>query len=672
MYRKTLARIVGVTAIAVSLVAVAAMARPAYPGWINAKQPDGSEIKIRHWGNEHFHYTITEDSLLIASDSLGYWNYADENGKSTGVRAHAKDKREKKEKEFLNGRNSKGILNTHKKNWRKHLKMPLSSSSNSPATLKAPAWGGGATWGGLGGSSSSATGIYAAVTQPKRVKSMTEGDIRGLVVLVEFSDVHFMNQDSRKLYDRFMNESGFSDYDNVGSVRDYFIQNSDSIFRPSFDVVGPIRLPNKRDSYGYSVDPNDISVGARVALSAAIDTIVKWGTVDFSQYDNDGDGVVDFVYMIYAGVSASDSDVMTAIWPHASYLSANQYGKRVGNSIYVNKYACSNEISGVAYTLNRSTTAIDGIGAMAHEFSHVLGLMDTYDIYYSDANYYTPYTWDLMDAGTYNCKQKKYYVMSCSPPFLNAFERYSLNWLKPKTLSKDDTSWELLNISRNEGLVLPSTDPNEYYFLDYHQLSGFDGALDNHGMLIWHIAYNRTAWENNELNTTSTQRVDLIEADGVGNQMTSKGDAFPGSSRVTKFSNFALWKGGNLGVTLSNITETDSSVKFDVSIGDGSLVYVSSSSEPESSSEAAVSSSAVVPASSSNKTLSSSSASPKQSSSSDVTTSTSGPQSSAGENLSSGSDAIRRVDHTQMEWVDPAHQRYFDLNGRRVPAPKLR
>ena len=94
----------------------------AAPFLINSTQPDGSVIEIRKVGDEHFNYTMTgEDSVLIVRDSLGYWNYADENGKKTGIRVHAKSKRGAKEKNFLKKRNSRKILEDFREKRLKRL-----------------------------------------------------------------------------------------------------------------------------------------------------------------------------------------------------------------------------------------------------------------------------------------------------------------------------------------------------------------------------------------------------------------------------------------------------------------------------------------------------------------------------------------------------------------------
>ena len=83
---------------------------PAYPYPLVVKNPDGSEVVIRKVGDEKMHYTVSEEGDLIARDSLGFWNYADESGKPTGIRMHKRGERGDAEKKFLEKRNSKDIL----------------------------------------------------------------------------------------------------------------------------------------------------------------------------------------------------------------------------------------------------------------------------------------------------------------------------------------------------------------------------------------------------------------------------------------------------------------------------------------------------------------------------------------------------------------------------------
>jgi len=564
-----------------------AWAIQATPFLLNSTQPDGSVVQIRKVGNEHVNYTVTaDDSVLVVRDTEGFWNYADENGKKTGMRVHAKSKRKKKELDFLKKRDSRHILKSF---YEKRVKMfkerREKDASMQPQMLQASGpqlandFGG---WGGYGwGETVTNTGWP---TRPVATSVKKEGEVRGLVLLVQFSDVKFSRDNPKDEYEDYLNKIGYSEYSMSGSVRDYFISNSFGKYRPTFDVVGPITLSKTRDSYGAQVNPNNMAAGAVNAISEAMDELVAQN-MDFSPYDSDGDKVVDFVYMIFAGVGAADTDVETAIWPHSYNVR-----KRLTSGYYMNRYACSAEIDGQAYMFSRRTTTLNGIGTFCHEFSHVLGLQDHYDV---NANTtkgttrYTPGKWDLMDAGSYNCPSNRYYTTSCSPANMSAFERFSLGWLEPRRLEVSDTTFVLNSVSDNDGLVLTSENDNEYYFVEFRLQEGFDVALPNKGMLIWHVNYDKTAWYYNEVNTKDPMRVDLIEADGKADAYTISADAFP-TNRVKNYNGFVTWAGDSLGLEVYDIAIDNRTVKFKTR---GSRV--SPDAGKSSSSVAALSSSAI-------------------------------------------------------------------------------
>ena len=283
--------------------AVSTWAIKAAPFLINSTQPDGSVVQIRKIGNERFNYTVTgEDSVLVVRDSSGYWNYADKQKKKTGMRVHAKSKRSAKERNFLKKRNSREILEKFREKRLKQLEEQRESEPQvlrSSSPMLANAWGGG-------------TKNTNTPTRPSLNSVKKEGDVRGLVILVQFSDVTFKRDNAKEEYHDFLNKEGYSNYYMKGSARDFFILNSSGKYRPTFDVFGPVTLKGKRDAYGALVDPNNIAAGAVKAVSEAIDSLVA-ANVDFTPYDSDNDRIVDFVYMIYAGVGSADTDVQSAI-----------------------------------------------------------------------------------------------------------------------------------------------------------------------------------------------------------------------------------------------------------------------------------------------------------------------------------------------------------------------
>lgn len=616
----------------------AAFAVPAYPGLIESKQPDGSVVQIRVMGNEHFHYTVSEDSELVVRDSAGYWNYADEQGKPTGMRFHHRDKRGDKERKFNEKRDSKKVLQEFQKRGRDR-KRPLhrsdvpqegeadTASLNSVPFRAAP----------LRAAVATPTGdVVQIATRPKFTQSMTTGEIRGLIILVQFSDVKFKSSDPQAAFTRYMNEEGYHENGMHWSVRDYYVANSMGAFKPTFDVAAPVTLSNSRAYYGtlqISYDGTNSYDYPDSAFIEAIKLIKQRGDVDFTLYDNDGDQKVDFVYMIYAGIGEADTGIEDAIWPQAAYVNpiavAGNCSGWSRNCYYVSHYACSNEISGNAYAHDTSTKILAGIGTFVHEYGHVLGLPDFYNT--EDMNdQSTPFIWSLMDMGEYNSYAENDLLAGTAPPRLTAFERYSLGWLTPRVLEKQNGEITLYGIDQNDAILIPSTNKNEYFFLDYRAKYDEITPLPSSGLLVWRVSYDANAWNNNKVNVKGSYRMNLIRSDKDDSLQTVrngwytyraptledenlKGDPFPGIKDVTEFDEFITYARENLGLRIYDIAETDSAVTFKVK-WDGVEGWPSSSSVAESSS-----SSSEIVESSSSESSSSSAIVPGTSSSEEIT-----------------------------------------------------
>ena len=136
-------------------------------------------------------------------------------------------------------------------------------------------------------------------------------------------------------------------------------------------------------------------------------------TVDFSEYDRDGDGYIDNVFVFYAGRGEASGGASDTVWPHSWDITAATSVPYVFDGVRLDRYGCSNE-----WEVDRP----DGVGTFVHEFSHVMGLPDLYATKYTGA--FTPGAWSAMDYGPYNND-------GCTPPLYSAFERYSLGWIEP-------------------------------------------------------------------------------------------------------------------------------------------------------------------------------------------------------------------------------------------------
>ena len=378
-----------------------------------------------------------------------------------------------------------------------------------------------------------------------------KGSPKSVVILVNFKDVSF--QYTRDDFDHMLNKSGYDENGGVGSCRDYFIACSDSIFQPKFDCYGPVTLSQEMAYYGGNTSGHSSAHAGQMIVEACNRVADDLG-VDFAQYDTDGDGNIDNVFVYYAGHNEAEGGGKNTVWPHRSIINSGE--KVSGKRIY--DYACTSELRG------SSGNSMCGIGTFCHEFSHVLGLPDYYDTDPDDEQY-TIGTWDLMCSGNYNGNGK-------TPPSYTAGERFQLGWAKPiqlkdagmHTLPPVESSNTIYLISEGDhNLSFDEADPSEYWLLENRQHVGWDepaSALPATGMLIWHIDYNAGAWGGNRPNNSKPMRYDLIEADGVKGYAAAS-DPFPGSKKVEQFTP-VLHNGTIVEQPLLNIAEDGENITF--------------------------------------------------------------------------------------------------------------
>lgn len=377
------------------------------------------------------------------------------------------------------------------------------------------------------------------------------GEVRSLVFLVEFADKAFTMDDPNTFYSRQLNEEDFSENRAYGSARDYFIYQSDGEFLPHFDVCGPVVLPHETAYYGANdYAGNDRRPEQMVTDAAAI----LADEIDFSEYDLDGDGYVDNIYVIYAGYGENNGGSRDTVWPHSYQISRGpEY-----NGVRIYGYACSNEIS---------DGEPDGIGTFCHEFSHVLGLPDLYST--SASLSCTPHDWDIMDSGSYNNDSR-------TPPNYSSFERNAVGWMRPMIAGGNaEVTLDALGES-NSAILIPTARDEEFFLLENRQKTGWDEYLPGHGLLVWHIDFRKSVWDANTVNNSrSHQYVDIVEANGQTSTRRDvmAGYSFPGTSgnpALTATTEPALlaWDGTTTGYSVTGIAESDGTVTFSLSIDD--------------------------------------------------------------------------------------------------------
>lgn len=355
-----------------------------------------------------------------------------------------------------------------------------------------------------------------------------QGSPKSLVLLVGFKDLPFAQKNED--FNALLNESGYAYNNATGSCRDYFIAASDSIFQPQFDVYGPFTLSENMEYYGKEEGDSHDRNPYQMIIEAC--QLAADSGVDFDEYDTDNDGVLDNVFVYYAGHNQAEGASSNTIWPHQSNVSWKDV--RVDGKLLA-AYACTSEYSGNGGTRRAS------IGTFCHEFGHVLGLPDLYD---TDYKYYTVSNWSIMCSGNYNNNGR-------TPPTYSAYERFYLGWLKPQQLlEKGQYFLQPLQTYNSAYLIADgihnllgsSPSPKEFFLLEYRTKTGWDAYLPGQGMLVWHIDYSAAAWaENTPNNGPNFLRIHMEEANGItwkerNNSESGKAsDPYPGTQNVRTF-----------------------------------------------------------------------------------------------------------------------------------------
>ncbi len=415
------------------------------------------------------------------------------------------------------------------------------------------------------------TGFYRIVSQANMTKVRrpvskvnildgsvpTTGELHGLVILAEYADYSFNLENPQEQFYRQLNEENYSEGGATGSARDYYVDQSNGRFSPKFEVVGPVTLSHNMDYYGSDNPTMDVRKGEMIAEACRLADTEKG--VNFADYDNNGDGKADLVYVIYAGYAQSNGASSNTIWPHMWFLSEEKIDLTL-DGIKIDRYACSSELADL------DGVRIAGIGTFCHEFSHTLGLPDLYATGGSVPSI-TMGSWDVMDVGCYNNGSK-------TPAGFSSYEKSVLGWLTPEELVETSTDVELpvLSVSNKAYKITSSANEDEYYLLENRsKRNRWDKYLNGDGMLVIHVNYDKEVWEDNAVNNDPNNlRVHLVPAN---NNFLSSTDGssipFPGANNVGVFSDStepsATFSDGTpMGRPLTNIAQKeDGVVTFD-------------------------------------------------------------------------------------------------------------
>ena len=505
------------------LCCLMARAIPADPTPVKVNQPDGTTLTIQLHGDEFFHFTTTVDGYTVLKNSGGYYTYARLDGDRLvpGERiARDPDRRSAADLTFLSS-------------------LPKRLTSRSAATAGAQK---------LGRRNSAMRRVGA------------EGDMdydgfRGLIILINYTNKKFSMPEANSFYNDMVNTHDYTGYvlnnrrvNMTGSVRDYYYDNSYHQFDPVFDVVGPVDVPFVA-TYPQSTSRADAVFHAAIVAADSL--------INYSDYDSDGDGVVDMVFFLVAGYAANYSGNNEGyLWPHMYYL----FNEAPRDGVEFGLYASSTEIAG----WENYYADINGIGTFCHEFSHVLGLPDLYDTDYSGSGgeSLNPGDWSIMAGGSGS-------NFGRNPVGYSLYERYALGFTKP-ILINEGGSFEMQPLDEsNIGYRLNTPIENEFFLIENRQAGKWDRYLPGHGMLVVRVdSTDERVWWMNEVNCNPNHMYyHLLRASYTGED--SQYDPFPGNAGVTRIANFTnpsllTWDGTFNEYFIDNIAEQDKLITFNV------------------------------------------------------------------------------------------------------------
>ena len=507
---KKLYLLISILILCTLIVSEKAIAGVAFPDPVKITQKDGTVITVVLQGDERIKWAKTLDGYTLLYNSKGIYEYAilDASGNliPSGLKAHDVAERTSAETSFL-ANTSKGLFFS-----RSQISVMQQISNIN-------------------------------MLQDGVTAFPTTGDRKLLCILIGFTDLAFT--ETQENFDNLFNQLGYGTY---GSVKDYYKENSYGQFNLTVDVAGPYTASNTQAYYGANNASGD-DVRPKTLVTEAV--ILADPDVNYNDYDNDGNSIVDGIYVIYAGYNEAEGGGADCIWYHAWNIPVIFL-----DGVAVSSYSCSAEYKG------STGSNISGIGNICHEFGHVMGAPDFYDTDYGDGGQYEGTgTWDVMASGNFNLGR------DCPAHYNPYVKGYLFGWTAIHLISTQQ-ELTLLNSAMNKDEIYRynTTTLLEYFLIENKQQLGFDLGIPGHGLIVYHVHSGITG---SDINITHPQKYDPVCSDAGTDPsgtaasygvIDSQQPTFPGSGNNTFFTDATLpssksWAGSNTQKDLAFISE---------------------------------------------------------------------------------------------------------------------
>jgi M6 family metalloprotease-like protein len=277
---------------------------------------------------------------------------------------------------------------------------------------------------------------------PSHLFPHPSGVVKGLVILVDFSDTPATL--SKDEVDAWLNSKGYNKNGLTGSIRDYYLGQSNNIVDYQNEVHGYYRATQPKSYYDSGGDYARADELWNEVIAATD------GEIDFSLFDNDKDGKTDAISLLYAG---NEGTFGVGLWPHASSSRLKKDG------VVLNRYMMT--------ALHTKPTNY----VFAHESGHML------------------FGWpDLYGVGDYCIMANR--DSDTNPVGINDVFRVDQGWLDVVEIDQSTNASYTTAPDAPAYCYVNSAKSGEYFLWSNVQPTQEWVSIKGGGILLWHFDYS--------------------------------------------------------------------------------------------------------------------------------------------------------------------------------------